>query len=114
MTSSKPDRLPKPPPPNAITRGFQHMNLGETHSVHNKPEIKVRGEKCAAIFKDEVRHKTCGDSFFQKVNQRLKPDFLEIVENLENLDSRKLGLLENTYVGQDMMFPEYLTSDCIC
>ena len=35
MTSSKPDRLPKPPPPNAITRGFQHMNLGETHSVHN-------------------------------------------------------------------------------
>ena len=28
MTSSKPDRLPKPPPPNAITRGFQHMNWG--------------------------------------------------------------------------------------
>lgn len=71
----------------------------------------MRGEKWAAIFKDEVRHKTCGDSFFQKVNQKLKPDFLEIVENL---DSRKLGLLENTYVGQDMMFPEYLTSDCIC
>ena len=81
MTSSKLDHLPKAPPPNAITRGLeiQHMNLGETHSVHNKPEIKVRGEIWAAIFKDELRHKTCGDNFFQKVNQRLKPDFLKRV-----------------------------------
>lgn len=56
MTSSKSDRLPKAPPPNVITRGLesQHMDLGETHSVHNK--IKVRGKKWATIFKDEVRH----------------------------------------------------------